>query len=132
MERQVIIVADKSKLRAGELRPCPGEQELSLVPCETAEEIIELLDVLPLCGAKVPLVVIEPEILKDATEDSVTNLSKCAPDVPFTLLPEANLTADVAEKFEQICSHREQLKPDENWLIDMLKKVGVEIAYPRK
>lgn len=130
MERQVIIIADKNKLRAGELRPCMGQQELSLVPCETAEEIIELLDLLPLCGARVSLVVIEPEILKDATEDLVTTLSKCAPDVPFTLLPDVDLTADVAEKFEQICSHRGQLKPDENWLTDVLKKVGVEIAYP--
>ncbi len=132
MERQVIIIADKNKLRPDELKPGLGQQELSLVPCETVEEIIELLDVLPLCGAKVPLVVIEPEILKDASEDLVSTLSKCAPDVPFAISPEANLTADVAEKFGQICSHRGQLKTDQNWLTDVLKKVGVEITCPQK
>ena len=129
MERQVIIVADKNKLRAGELRPCLSQQKLSLVLCDTAEEIIELLNLLPLCGARVSLVVIEPEILKDATEELVTTLSECAPEIPFTLSPETNLTADIAEKFEQISLHRGQLKQEENWLTDVLKEVGVEIAY---
>ena len=128
MDRQVIIVADTNKSRAGELKPYLSQQELSLVPCDTAEEIIELLNLLPLCGARVSLVVIEPKILKDATEELITTLSECAPEIPFTLSPETNLTADIAEKFEQINLHRGQFKPQENRLTDALKEVGVVIA----
>ena len=123
--KEIIIVAGENKFDIERLRNRLREDGYSSTACEMAEEIIEELDIMPICSVHVPLVVIEPSILKDISDDLVGRLSECAPDVPFTLLAEADLASDVAEKFEQICAHREQFKPESNRLTNVLKKAGV-------
>lgn len=125
--KEVIIVAGDNKLDVEQLRDCLREEGYSSTACEMAEEIIEELDIMPICSVRVPLVVIEPGILKDIRDDLVDRLSECAPDVPFTLLAGADLAADVAEKFEKICAHREQFKPESNRLTKILKEAGVTL-----
>ncbi len=126
--KEVIIVAGENRLDVEQLRDCLREEGYSSIACEMAEEIIEELDIMPICSVHVPLVVIEPGILKDISDDLVDRLSECAPDVPFTLLTEADLAADVAEKFEQICAYREPFKPESNRLTNVLKEAGVAVT----
>jgi len=126
--KEVIIIAGENKLDIERLRDCLREEGYSSTACEMAEEIIEELGIMPICSVHVPLVVIEPAILKDISDDLVERLSECAPDVPFTLLAGADLEADVAEKFELICAHREQFKPESNRLTDVLKEAGVAVT----
>lgn len=126
--KEIIIIAGENKFDIGRLRDRLREEGYSSTACEMAEEIIEELDIMPICNVRVPLVVIEPGILKDINDDLVDRLSECAPDVPFTLFAEADLAADVAEKFEQICAHREQFKPESNRLTNVLKEAGVAIT----
>lgn len=126
--KEVIIVAGENKLDVERLRDCLKEKGYSSTACEMAEEIIEELDVMPICNVHVPLVVIEPTILKDISDDLVERLSECAPEVPFTLLAGADLTGDLAKKFELICAHRDQFKPESNRLTDVLKEAGVAVT----
>lgn len=126
--KEVIIVAGENRLDVEQLRDCLREEGYSSTACEMAEEIIEELDIMLFCSVEVPLVVIEPTILKDISDDLVERLSECAPDVPFTLLSGADLAADLAEKFELICAHREQFKPESNRLTDVLKEAGVTVT----
>lgn len=126
--KEVIIVAGENKLDVERLRDCLREKGYNSTACEMAEEIIEELDIMPICSVHVPLVVIEPAILKDISDDLVERLSECAPEVPFTLLAGADLTGDLAEKFELICAHRDQFKPESNRLTDVLKEAGVALT----
>ena len=126
--KEVIIIAGENKFDIERLRDRLREEGYSSTACEMAEEIIEELDIMPICSVHVPLVVIEPGILKDISDDLVDRLSECAPDVPFTLLAGADLAADLAEKFELICAHREQFKPESNRLTDVLKEAGVAVT----
>ena len=126
--KEVIIVAGENRLDVERLRDRLREEGYNSTACEMAEEIIEELDIMPICSVHVPLVVIEPAILKDISDDLVERLSECAPDVPFTLLAGVDLEGDLAEKFEQICAHREQFKPESNRLTDVLKEAGVAVT----
>ncbi len=126
--KEIIIVAGENKFDIERLRDRLREEGYNSTTCEMAEEIIEELDIMPICSVHVPLVVIEPAILKDISDDLVERLSECAPDVPFTLLAGVNLEGDLAEKFEQICAHREQFKPESNRLTDVLKEAGVAVT----
>lgn len=126
--KEVIIVAGENKFDIERLRDRLRDEGYSSTACEMAEEIIEELDIMPICSVHVPLVVIEPAILKDISDDLVGRLSECALDVPFTLLTGTDLAADVAEKFELICAHREQFKPESNRLTNILKEAGVAIT----
>lgn len=127
--KEIIIIAGENKFDIERLRDRLREEGYSSTACEMVEEIIEELEIMPICSVHVPLVVIEPAILEDISDDLVDRLSECAPDVPFTLLAGADLAADVAEKFELICAHREQFKPESNLLTNILKEAGVEVAY---
>jgi len=126
--KEIIIVAGENRFDVERLRDRLKEEGYSSTACEMAEEIIEELDIMPICSVHVPLVVIEPGILKDISDDLVDRLSECAQDVPFTLLAEADLEGDVAEKFEQICARREPFKPESNRLTNVLKEAGVAIT----
>ena len=126
--KEVIIVAGENKFDIEQLRDRLREEGYSSTACETAEEIIEELDIMPICSVHVPLVVIEPAILKDISDDLVDRLSECALDVPFTLLAGTDLPTDVAEKFERICARRGQFKLESNQLTNVLKEAGVAIT----
>ncbi len=126
--KEVIIVAGENKFDIERLRDRLREEGYNSTACEIAEEIIEELSIMPICSVHVPLVVIEPAILEDISDDLIERLSECAPDVPFTLLAGADLASDLAEKFELICAHRDQFKPESNRLTDVLKEAGVALT----
>jgi hypothetical protein len=126
--KEVIIVAGENKFDIERLRDRLREEGYSSTACEMAEEIIEELSIMPICSVHVPLVVIEPGILKDISDDLVDRLSECAPDVPFTLLAGADLEGDLAEKFELICAHRAKFEWEGNPLAKTLEEAGVEVT----
>ncbi len=126
--KEVIIIAGENKFDIEQLRDRLRDEGYNSTACEMAEEIIEELDVMPICNVHVPLVVIEPAILKDISDDLVDRLSECALDVPFTLLAGTDLSTDVTEKFERICARRIQFKLESKQLTNILKEAGVAIT----
>ncbi len=126
---EIIIVAGKTKGDVCWLRHRLKEKDYNSIPCESAEKIIEEMEILPTCDATVPLVIIEPEILIGISDDVITRLSDFAVDVPFLLVNE-RVCADSAEIFDKICEYRTVFKQEQNpELADILKESGVEIAY---
>lgn len=123
--KEMIIVVGKNSLDVVWLRQHLKEEGYSSVPCETAEEIIEELNILPGCGVRVPLVVIDPEALEKINDDLVTRLSNCAPEVPFVTLGEPSLP----ETFERICVRCAKFELDGNPLAQVLEKAGFEATY---
>ena len=126
--KEIIIVAGKSKGNVCRLRHCLRGKGYNSIPCKSAEQIIEEMEILPTCDATVPLVIIEPEILRDISDDVIAKLSDFSLDVPF-LLANKEVQTDLAEIFERICEYRTVLKQEQNpELVDVLKESGVEIA----
>lgn len=120
----MIIVAGENTLNVTWLRSCLREEGYSSILCETAEEIIEELEILPTCGVYVPLVLIESEILKNISDELISWLSECAPEVPFILLNEENSL----ETFEPMCAQRAKFEWEGNPLAKVLEGVGVELT----
>lgn len=118
--KEMIIVAGKNSLDVVWLRQHLKDEGYSSVPCETAEEIIEELNILPGCGVRVSLVVIDSDTLKKINDDLVTRLSNCAPEVPFITLSEPSLP----ETFERICVRRAKFERDGNPLARLLEEAG--------
>ncbi len=126
--KEIIIVAGKIKSDVCWLRHCLREKGYNSIPCKSAEQIIEEMEILPTCDATVPLVIIEPEILSDISDDLIARLSDFALDVPF-LLANEEVQANLAEIFERICEYRTVFKQEQNpELSDILKESGIEIA----
>jgi len=126
--KEIIIVAGKSKDDVCRVRHCLREKGYNSIPCKSAEQLIEEMEILPTCDATVPLVIIEPEILSDLSADLITGLSDFALDVPF-LLTNEEIQADLAEIFEKICEYRTQFRQEQNLeLADVLRESGVEVA----
>ena len=125
--KEIIIVAGKTKGDVCWLRLCLREKGYNSIPCKSAEQIIEEIQILPTCDATVPLVIIEPEILSDVSDDVIALLSDFALDVPF-LLANEEVQADLAEKFDKICEYRTVFKQEQNpELADVLRESGVEV-----
>jgi len=126
--KEIIIVAGKNKGDVCRLRRCLREKGYNSIPCKSAEQLIEEMEILPTCDATVPLVIIEPEILSDLSADLITGLSDFALDVPF-LLTNEEIQADLAEIFENICEYRTQFRQEQNLeLADVLRESGVEVV----
>jgi len=124
---EIIIVAGKSKGEVCRLRHCLREKSYNSIPCRSAEQLIEEMEILPTCDATVSLVVIEPEILSDVNDDLVSRLSDLALDIPFLLFKKEEWQADLAEIFDKICEYRMQFKREQNSeLADVLRKSGVD------
>jgi len=127
--KEIIIVAGKTKDEVCWLRRCLRERGYNSIPCSSAERIIEEMLILPTCDAKVSLVIIEPGILSDISEEFIAGLSNFEPDIPFLLAGKDGLKADQAEIFERICKHRAAFKKELNpELADALMQSGVETA----
>ncbi len=127
--KEIIIVAGKSKGDVCWLRHCLREKGYNSIPCKSAEQIIEEMEILPTCDATVPLVIIEPEILSHISDDLIARLSDLALDVPFLLCNEEEVQADLAEIFDKICEYRTVFKQEQNpELADVLKDAGVEVT----
>ena len=126
--KEIIIVAGKDKADVCWVRHCLREKDYNSIPCKTAEQIVEEMEILPTCGASVSLVIIDPEILRDINDDLITKLSDYALDVPILLLDETNVPDDLAEIFEKICEYRTGFRQEQNpELADVLKETGVEV-----
>ena len=126
--KEIIIVAGKSKGDVCGLRHCLKEKDYNSIPCKSAEQIIEEMEILPTCDATVPLVIIDPEILRDIGDAVIARLSDFALDVPF-LLANEEVQADLAEIFERICEYRTVFKQEQNpELADVLRESGVEVT----
>ncbi len=127
--KAIIIVAGKSKGGVCRLRHCLREKGYNSIPSKSAEQLIEEMEVLPTCDATVPLVIIDPEILSDISDDLIARLSDFALDVPFLLCNEEEVQADLAEIFDKICEYRTAFKQEQNpELADVLKDAGVEVT----
>ena len=122
--KEIIIVAGENRSNVTRLRHCLRDENYSSILCETVEEIIEELGILPTCSVYVPLVLIESEILKNISDELINRLSECAPEVPFILLGEQNSP----ETFEQICAHRSKFEWEGNLLANVLEGTGVELT----
>jgi len=126
---ELIIVAGANKLEIGWLRRCLREHGYRSIPCKTAKQIAEELEILPTCNASVALVIIEPKILKDLNDDLILQLSEYAPEVPFLLFNDVNVQSDLMDVFEKICKYRIQFRPEQNLkLAEILWESGVEVA----
>ena len=127
--KEIIIVAGKTKADVCCLRHCLKEKGYNSIPCKSAEQIIEEMEILPTCDATVPLVIIEPEILRDVNKDLIARLSDFSLDVPFLLCNEEEVQADLAGIFERICEYRTVFKQEQNpELADVLRERGVEVT----
>ncbi len=112
--KEMIVVAGSSKVGVCRLRRCLRECGYSSIPCKTVEKLIEELEVLPTCDVSVPLVIIEPDILKSLSDDLIAWLSDFSLDVPFLLACEEELQAELAEIFEKICEYRAGFIAEQN------------------
>ena len=127
--KEIIIVAGKSKGDVCRLRHCLKEKGYNSIPCKSAEQIVEEIEILPTCDATVPLVIIEPGILIGISNDVISRLSDFALDVPFLLANEEE-QAGLAEVFARICEYRTVFKQEQDpELADVLRESGVEVTY---
>lgn len=126
--KEIIIVAGNSKADVYRLRYRLRAGNYNSIPCKSAEQILEELEILPTCDAFVPLVVMAPDILRDISEDIICRLTTCTPSIPFLLLNETDTETDLTERFERISENRVQFGRHQNLeLADILKGSGVEI-----
>lgn len=127
--KEIIVVAGKTKGNVCWLRHCLREKGYDSIPCKSVEQIIEEMEILPTCDATVPLVIIEPEILRDIGDDVIGRLSDFSLDVPFLLANEQKEQTDLAEIFDKICEYRtvfkQKQKPE---LAGVLRESGVEVT----
>lgn len=128
--KEMIVVAGSNKIDVCRLRKCLRERGYSSIPCKTAKKLVEELEVLPTCDVSVPLVIIEPDILRDVSDDLIARLSDFALDIPFLLAGEEELQADSVEIFEKICEYRTRFRTEQNpELAEVLKDSGVEVTH---
>jgi len=107
-----------------DVRHCLRDEGYNSISCETVEEIIEELGTFLTCDVSVPLVVIEPTILNNISNDVVNRLSKCAPGIPFILLDQESSP----EAFKRICTNRAKFEREGNPLAKTLEGAGVEVS----
>ena len=126
--KEIIIVAGKTKADVGRMRRCLREKGYDSIPCRSAEQIVEEMEILPTCDARVPLVIVEPEILSDLSDESIARLSDSELDVSFLLCNEEQMQPDLAEIFDRICEYRAVFKRQQNpELADVLRENGVRV-----
>lgn len=125
--KEMIIIAGRNKAEICWLRYYLRNYEYKSISCKSAEELTEELEILYSCDVEA-LVVIEPEILKDISDNLIVQLDKCAPKIPFLLFKKPYLQPDLAETFKRICAHRAQFGPEQNSeLANILKETGVDV-----
>jgi hypothetical protein len=125
---EVIIVAGQDKVHVGRLRRNLKKHGYRSIPCGSAEHIVDEIQVLGTCDACVPLVIIDPNILKSADDILVRRLGDCAPHVPILLVGEMSEPDDLIEVFERICEYRTQFRREQNPILaQILEGEGVRI-----
>lgn len=122
---EIILVAGEDKACVGRLRRRLREHGYHSIPCRSAEQVVDEMRILGTCGACVPLVVLDPNVLRNADDVLVRRLGDCAPHVPILLAGEPD---DLTEVFERICEYRTQFRREQNpALADVLESTGVRI-----
>ena len=105
---EIIIVAGKDNVNVIWLTSYLRELGYYSIPCTRIETIIKVLNMQTDWGDK-PLVIIEPEMLTNASDDLVTKLIRCAVNVPFIL---SDSTEPLSFTREQFSIVMENLKSD--------------------
>jgi len=124
----IIIIAGQDKAGVCWLRRCLRERGYNSLPCKSAEQVIGELEILPMCDARVPLVVIDPQILSEIENEVVSRLTECSQCVPMLALSKTNGHGNAAAVFDKICEHRTRFRSDRNpVLAEILENAGVEI-----
>ena len=103
--RGITIIAGENKADIESVGHYLKEESYSSILCKTVKGLIEELKILPGCGVRVSLVIIKPQMLIKASGDLVTELSECAPDVPFVLHDGANALPSVEELLSGSMQH---------------------------
>jgi hypothetical protein len=125
---EIILVAGEDKARVGRLRRRLREHGFHSIPCRSAEQVLDEMQILETCGACVPLVVLDPEVLRSVHDVLIRRLGDFAPHVPILLAGEPDEPDDLAEVFERICEYRAQFRREQNpALADVLDGAGVRI-----
>lgn len=123
---ELITIAGKNKLEVGWLRKCLRENGYHSIPCRTAKQLAQELNILPSCDACVSLALIDPQIFEDIDEDLILHLSECAIDVPFLLFNDLNAEPELIEIFDTLCKYRSKFAQQQNpKLAQLLKENGV-------
>ena len=125
---EIIIVAGQDKVDVGRLRRRLREHGYHSIPCRSAEQVVEEMRILETCDACVPLVIIDPNVLKNIDDVLIRRLGDCAPHVPILLVGETSEPDNVIEIFERICEYRTQFRHEQNpTLAQVLEGEGVRI-----
>lgn len=95
--KEVIIIAGKNKFEVGWVRCCLKVQGYHSILCKTLKELIKELKILPVCSVHVSLVIIDSSMWENINNDLITEISECAPDVPFVLLDKNNTIFSVED-----------------------------------
>lgn len=125
---EIILVAGEDKASVCRLRRCLREHGYHSIPCRSAEQVVDEMRILGTCDACVPLVVLDPEVLRSVDDALVRRLGDCAPHVPILLAGEPGGPDDLTEVFERICEYRTQFRREQNpALANVLESTGVRI-----
>ncbi|UCC96560.1 MAG: hypothetical protein JSW66_12030 [Phycisphaerales bacterium] len=125
---EIIIVAGEDKAYVCRLRRCLREHGYHSIPCGSAEHVVDEMRILKTCDACVPLVVLDPKVLRHADDVLVRRLGDCAPHVPILMAGELGEPDDLIEVFERICEYRTQFRRGQNpTLAEVLESAGVRI-----
>ena len=103
--KDIIIIAGENKADIDWLRQHLNQEGYSVISSQTARELIAELEILPVCSMSVLLVIIEAKMLINPRDDLITQLSECAPDVPFVLYDRANILPSVEELLSGSTKH---------------------------
>ncbi len=127
--KEIIIVAGKSKADICQLRYQLRMNGYNSIPCKSVEQIIEEMEILPTCEVFIPLVIIEPLIFMDISEELIEKLYLCTPEIPFLLFDRRGTEPDLAETFQRICKNRIRFTAElDTKLAKILKETKVEVV----
>ncbi len=126
---EIIIVAGEDKACVCRLRRCLREHGYHSIPCRSAEQVVDEMRILGTCDACVPLVVLHPNVLRDADDALVRRLGDCAPHVPILLAGKLSASDDLLDVYERVCECRTRFRREQNPILaGVLEGAGVEIT----
>ena len=125
---EIIVVAGQDKAAVCRVRRCLRLHGYHSIPCRSVEQIVDEMRILESCDASVPLVVIDPKVLRNIDDGLVEKLGDCATHVPILLADETGEPDGTNDVFERICEYRAQFRREQNpTLATVLESAGVQI-----
>lgn len=126
--QEMILVAGNDKKEVCWIRHCLREKGYSSIPCKTAKQLTQEMQILPTCGVTILLVLIDDYILNEVKNNLIQKLGRLLLDVPFIPF-NGELSIHSVEKLSSICSCRKVFKQDQYpELADILIESEVELA----